>query len=494
MAIKYDVIIIGSGIGGLTTGTYLAQAGFKTLIIERHEKVGGYCGSFSFNGYRFDEAVHYLNHMRRGGLLRGICDELGVSDILPVTSIDPSDRILMPGLEIRMHRDWRRTADGLSSVFREDKDAIHNFFSLINNFRFSELYVKYKDFSFQDLLDISFKDERLKTVLGLCATTLGLPPHELSALAALAYYKGSILDGGYHPVGGAQAFADAFKSKFQQFGGTLFLKKTVVRIVIKSNRVEGVQLDDGSYFSADTIVSNADATLTFNKLIDAKQLKDERLRKINSLQPSLSMVIVYLGIDTVLIPETPDCCNLWYFPYKNFKEASMDIVLDDRLDGWVHIGLSSLHDRTMAPEGGEALTVFCGASYMTFEYWQENKQRLGNVVFERACRAIPKIRGHIKVNLVASPHTLYRYTLNREGAYRGWNTTPEQSRWGLVKQKDDDIEGLYLVGHWVTTPVGNGGVSTVAKLGRNIAKTILYKKRRKPNSLNEQVCFCASLC
>ncbi len=476
MESRYDVIIIGAGIGGLTTGAYLAQVGLKTLIIERHQKVGGYCGSFNCNGYRFDEAVHYINHMRPGGLLRKICDELGVSNILPVIGIDPSDRILMPGLEISMYRNWKRTVEELSNIFHEDRDALRSFFLLVNNFCFSELYVKYKDFTFQSLLDRSFKDNRLKTALGLCATTLGLHPQELSALAALAYFKGSILDGGYHPVGGAQAFADAFKSRFQQFGGMLLLGKTVTKIVIRSQCVEGVQLEDGSYFSTDTVVSNADATLTFNKLIDAEHVGHERLSRINDLEPSLSMMIVYLGIDTVLTPGMPDCCNLWYFPYENFKEASMNIVLDDRLDGWIHIGMSSLHDRTMAPESGESLTVFCGASYMTPQYWQENKQRLGNVMIERAYRAIPKIKDHIKVELVASPYTLYRYTLNREGAYRGWDTTLEQSRWGLVKQKDDDIEGLYLVGHWVTTPVGNGGVSTVAKLGRNVAKAILYRE------------------
>ena len=117
---------------------------------------------------------------------------------------------------------------------------------------------------------------------------------------------------------------------------------------------------------------------------------------------------------------------------------------------------------------------------MTTEYWQENKERLGDVLVERACHAIPSIRGKIRIKLVASPSTLYRYTLNREGAYRGWEITPNQTHWELVRQKSD-IEGFYLTGHWITTPVGNGGVSAVAMSGKQVAQMIVRSiEKRKP--------------
>ncbi len=477
---RYDAIIIGAGVGGLTAGAYLAQAGLKALIIERHEKVGGYCGSFNNNGYRFDEAVHYINHMRRGGILNRISHELGVDKFLDILTIDPSDRLIMPGICVNIYHDWKKTVQELSEIFPKERESINFFFHMLANFNFASLYVKYKKLTFQELLDALFKDIRLKTALGLFATTMGLSADKLSALGALAYYKGSILDGGYHPVGGAQSFSDALRRRFEQFGGKVILKKIVSRILVISRKVNGVELDDGTRFYSKIVVSNADATHTYKDLVGEEHVGHEFINRLKLLKPSLSLIVVYLGVETLFKGQVPSCCNLWYFPYIDLRHGSIDIVEDDRPDGYVHIGLSSLHDRSLAPDGCESLVLFCGASYMTTQYWQENKKRLGDVLVERGCHAIPSIRGKIRIKLVASPSTLYRYTLNREGAYRGWEITPNQTQWELVRPKSG-IEGFYLTGHWITTPVGNGGVSAVAMSGKHVAQMIVRSiEKRKP--------------
>lgn len=473
----YDVIVIGAGIGGLTAGTYLAKTGLKVLIIERGEKVGGYCGSFNHEGYRFDEAVHYINHMRRGGILSRIIHELGIDKLLDVLAIDPSDRLIMPGISVAIYHEWEKTVQELSKIFPKENRSINYFFHMLANFNFASLYVKYKKTTFQELLDSLFKDVGLKTALGLFATTMGLSADKLSALGALAYYKGSILDGGYHPVGGAQSFSDALRKRFEQFGGEIILRKSVNRILVNSKKACGVQLDDGTYFYSNRIISNADATHTYKDLIGEEYVGHEFINKLKLLRPSLSLIVVYLGVEVLFKGRVPNCCNLWYFPYSNLRCGSINVVEDDRPDGYVHIGLSSLHDRSLAPKGCESLVLFCGASYMTPEYWQENKKRLGDVLVERACRAIPSMRGKIRTKIVASPNTLYRYTLNREGAYRGWEITPDQAEWGFIRQ-ESVIEGFYLTGHWITTPVGNGGVSTVALSGKHVAQTVIRSIER----------------
>ena len=126
----YDVIVIGAGIGGLTAGTYLGKAGLKVLIVERAEKVGGYCGSFNYEGYRFDEAVHYINHMRQGGILNRISHELGVDELVKIISIDPSDRLLMPSFSTAIYHDWKKTVQELSEIFHQESKSIHFFFHI----------------------------------------------------------------------------------------------------------------------------------------------------------------------------------------------------------------------------------------------------------------------------------------------------------------------------------------------------------------------------
>ena len=130
MPAYFDVIVIGSGIGGLTAGAYLAKSGFKVLIVERAKKVGGYCGSFTRNGFTFDEAVHYVNNLGPTGFLRAICHELNIEQILEVITIDPSDRLIMPGICITIYHDVTRTIKELSGLFPEESTAIRKFFNL----------------------------------------------------------------------------------------------------------------------------------------------------------------------------------------------------------------------------------------------------------------------------------------------------------------------------------------------------------------------------
>ncbi len=469
---EYDAVIIGAGIGGLTAGCYLAKAGLNVAIIERHSKVGGYCGSFPKEGFIFDEAVHYVNHMSQSGMLRKILEDLEILNSTKIVSIDPSDVLYMPDFEIRIYHDTLKTVEELARIFPDEKKAIREFFEIIVNFNFSKLSEKYRDHSFQDILDELFVSYKLKTSLAVFATILGLPPTDLSGLAALAYYKGSILDGGHHPIGGAQVFSNAFSSNFIKLGGTFFLNKKVEKILIENKCAKGIVLDNGQIIRSKYVIANCDASQLYSKLIDESFLERGFINKIENLTPSTSNFIVYLGLNKSLKNMVPVCSNLWRFPYYRFNEGSVDITKDSRDDGFVHIALSSLHDRSMAPEGCESIMLFAAASFKDEEYWAKNKERFMDVMIKRAEKVIPGLSKWIKIKLPGTPQTLYRYTLNRAGSYRGWEITPNQTKATLVNQYTP-LENLYLAGHWITTPVGNGGVSMVANSGKMAAKAII---------------------
>ena len=89
---KYDVIIIGAGLGGLTCGALLAKSGLKTLIIEQHSIPGGYCTSFKRKGFIFDSAVHFTEGLSPGGRLHEILKDLGVEKEIEVYKLDPLAR------------------------------------------------------------------------------------------------------------------------------------------------------------------------------------------------------------------------------------------------------------------------------------------------------------------------------------------------------------------------------------------------------------------
>ena len=96
----YDVIIIGAGISGLVCGCYLAKAGLKVLIVEQHDKPGGYCTSFKRHGFIFDAAAHSFGSYREGGNFKKIVKELGVDTMLKIVRANPSDIVTTPDFKI----------------------------------------------------------------------------------------------------------------------------------------------------------------------------------------------------------------------------------------------------------------------------------------------------------------------------------------------------------------------------------------------------------
>lgn len=124
---SYDVIIIGAGIGGLVCGCYLAKAGMKVLIAERHSRPGGYCSSFSRKGYVFDAAAHCFGGYRKEGVTRAIFEELSLGGKVGVIQADPSNVVSTPDCRVRFWKDQERTIDEIQKVFPVEQNNLRSF-------------------------------------------------------------------------------------------------------------------------------------------------------------------------------------------------------------------------------------------------------------------------------------------------------------------------------------------------------------------------------
>ena len=117
----YDVIIIGAGISGLVCGCYLAKAGLKVLIIEQHDKPGGYFTSFKRRGFLFDAAAHSFGNYREGGHVRKILTELGIDKETEIKRYDPSDIVITPDFTITFRNNTQDTIDRANRRFSNGK-------------------------------------------------------------------------------------------------------------------------------------------------------------------------------------------------------------------------------------------------------------------------------------------------------------------------------------------------------------------------------------
>lgn len=472
---KYDVAIIGAGIGGLVCGCYLAKAGLKVIIVEQHNKPGGYCTSFERQGYRFDVGVHYLGRIR-GGTFGRILEELNIRDLIKFNRVNPTDKIIMPHHMVYIKTNIKETIGQFQKAFPNEKKNINRFFDFILISDFLSVYSKTRKLNFQDLLNSFFKDQKLMSTLEILLGNIGLSAHKTSAVSAILLFREFIVDRGWYPQGGVQVFPNTLLNVITKNGGEVIFSKKVVKILVKNNIAKGMRLEDGKNIYSDMMVSNADVTETFKKLLD---IKTKEKGGLNELQISPSFFCVYLGFteDFRKIMKEQST-TLWNFSTYNIRSCydRIDKIVSPRnkLQYLVSV-FPFMHDGNY---NMPTMETFMAAPFKTVNFWEKHREYLMEKVISKAEETIPNLNKYIKIKVNATPHTFHRYTSNRNGAVYGWASAPYLIRHSMFPTKTT-VKNLFLAGHWVTGGLSQGGISQVAVMGRKAAQTIILEKGLK---------------
>ncbi|OHE55560.1 MAG: hypothetical protein A2Z47_07475 [Thermodesulfovibrio sp. RBG_19FT_COMBO_42_12] len=461
----YDAIIIGAGISGLVCGCYLAKAGMKVLIVEQHNKPGGYFTSFKRRGFLFDAAAHSFGNYREGGLVRKVLTELAVDKMIKILRFDPSDIIITPDFKMTFYNDIKDTTTKLANIFPKEKDNIIKFFNFLTSANQFE-FVKLKDKTFSFLLHSFFKDEKLINSFALPVLgNGGLPPSLMHAFSGSKIFTESLIDGGYYPEGGIQNLPNALDSIIRQNNGNIFYRRLIKKILVKRNSVIGVKLDNNETFISKNVVSACDMTQTFKTLLGRKIIGNQVIYKLNHMVPSVSTFILYIGITKPFNGLPPPGTNTWYLPYYDLDKIYDRIQKCD-------FGKAGMYMLRVSPDE-KTILVFIGAPFKTRLYWERNKKKLAEEFLNRIEEHFTDIRKHVAYFDAATPSTLFRYTLNYKGAAFGWAKMPSQI-FDSILSKTTSINGLYLTGHWTGIASGLPGAFYG---GYTIARRILRKEK-----------------
>lgn len=468
----YDVVVIGSGLGGLSAAGLLAKSGKTVLVAERHHRPGGYVHGFEREGYAFDSAVHLLS--AEGGLAVGVLDMLGASDVYDVIPIDPFYTVALPGFRfqapvgvdayVEAHaRQFPDQERQLRELIRacyaipEEMRRVPTEPGLIDLMRIPrrcpELF-RYRNATVADVMNRFLTDERLKSLFAAPWPYMGLPPSRLSFLGYAMMWTSYIDDGALYSRGGFQKLANAYVAALERNGGELVLGREVEKIVVTNGRASGVVLDGGQQIRASTVISNADLRHTLWKLVGADALPRRYLKSIESMTVSQSCFVLYLATDYDLaqLDATHET-----FVFTNWDYDRVFAEVRDGAPASVGITIPSLHDDTIAPRGGAVITVITLLPFDVAASWQKGSEpyveRLLQVLFD----VFPELAGRVTMIERASPRTLERYTGNTNGAAYGWDMTPDQ----MGRSRPDHrtpLDGLFLSGHWTQPGAGAGGV------------------------------------
>lgn len=476
---EYDVIVVGSGIGGLTCGALLSKRGYKVLVLEQHNQVGGYCSSFRRGGFVFNTGVEDVSGLWEKGSINFLLKELRLEkeDLFVKNTV----RYIFKDKEIDAARNLEEFTKLLSERFPDEKKGISDFFDEARKayeecYREAEIYgtplpaelivkvfgerklleypMEHPHFydwlnkTYKQKLDEHFKNENLKAFLCALLGYIGTAPEKTPAIAALTACVSYYLHGGHFPKGGAQRFANNLKEFIEGHNGEVLVRHKVDRILVKNGKVEGVKVGD-KIFKSSVVVSNANAKTTFLELVGEGNLHKAFVEYIHGLKMSPSCFMVFLGIDM----------NLSNYP-----------TLIKNLDEGYEIVINSNADPSLAPMGKASITILTGADYHDFpergtgEY-SKKKRELAEALIRKAGKVIPDLSRHIIVQDAATPKTLERYTLMPEGALYSFDQSIGVKR----PYFKTPIVGLYLVG---ASTFPGGGIEAVVISGMICANDI----------------------
>lgn len=485
-----EIVIIGAGIAGLSTGCYAQMNNFQSEIYEMHSIPGGVCTSWRRGDYLFDHCLHWVIGSNKGTGLYPIFKELGIADSIDFFYTDIFRVISVNGLSMTVYTDINKFEAELMNLFPEEKKGIIKYINLVKKYiefnppmdgdfgnfgisgfikllPFMPSFMKLKGITVEEFFDNLFTDNVLKEMLFRLFPVKKMPA--LMAIMPLSFMHRK--EAGY-PLGGSLNFAKAIEKQYTGLGGKIHYNSKVKKIIVRDFRAIGIELDNGNFIPADIVISACDGRTTLFEMLEGKYL-DKKIKQFYQkphLWPPLISISLGVKRDFSGLPEIND-----------FKLSEPIIINDKKIfwSGFFHY----CHDPHFAPKGKSVLKGQIETDYFYWKQLYENnrdgyyneKERILEAYISILEDKFPGIKDDIEAADVATPVTWERYTGNWQGSYEGWLPTIETFGMRLPK-KLPGLRNFYMTGQWVFP---GGGVPMCMAQGKNLIGQIVRERKGK---------------
>ncbi len=512
---RFDAIVIGSGMGGLSSAALLSQAGRRVLVLERHYVIGGFTHTFRRKRYEWDVGVHYVGEFQTEGTLPNLLlDDISDGSLAWAPMPANYDRIIFPDREYDIWAGHERFVDGLAEDFPSQREALHRYVEQIDEvhaaaMRFFEhkalppfiaaparpflcrKFLRFADQTTLTALQRLTGDPKLIGVLAGQWGTYGLPPGK-SSFGIHSIVANHYLEGAAYPVGGAGRIAASILPTIEEGGGTLLVAASVEEVLIRNGRAVGVRMEGGQDILAPVVVSDAGVANTFGVLVDKETRRRLGLEaKLAELQPSASHVCLYVGLADTAESLGLRATNRWIYPDYDHDRNVRAFEKDPGAPlPVVYISFPSAKDPSWEAHHGKTATleVISFAPYEWFEPWErerwkrrgasydELKARYSERLLDALYEHVPETKGKVDHHELSTPLSTRHFTNYDRGEIYGVAFTPERFRVAWLGPRTP-IGGLFLTGqdavaHGVMGALYSGLVSASVVLGRNVLKDV----------------------
>jgi len=468
-------VIIGAGIGGLTTAVHLAQKGFSVDIYEKNSSPGGRCSQFIRDGHRFDLGATML---LMPDIYREVFGSLGIrleeeKDIFPLRNLytihfDDGTKLEFTSDTERMKKQLEKIEPGSFEksqkyisegykIFRLGMDKLigRNFYHLFQlvNFRNIGLLFKLKVFiSNWRYAKKFFSHPHLMMAYTFQNIYVGQSPFDSPALFSMVP-AAELTEGSFYVKGGMFAVVEKLQRAAESAGVRIHFNSSVTEIRIRNNKAEGIVLEEGRFENADLVIANADLPYVYRELLHDKR----KTRHLERLKYSCSSVCLHWGLDKTY----PQLDHHNVFLSDGYRDG-LDRIFRDKTIGdtpsfYIHAPVKT--DPEAAPEGHDSLSFIVATGHIDRKKkqdWQAIKQKAHDFVLERLNKSgLDDIEEHIKFELAYTPES-WESACNvaRGSVFGSLGHNILQMGYFRPHNRHDRYHNLYFVGG--STHPGNG--------------------------------------
>lgn len=503
---RYEIIVIGTGIGGLAAASILAHEGLDVLVLEQTDRPGGCCSSFDVADFTFDAAAGILQGFGEVGyhVQRTLFDFLGQQADL--VRRDSAYAMYFGDDRIEFHQDrhaftaelgalFPQQAGSLLSFIRElehiyqafldsggpprpasDDPALQRGGMFIRHPMSAMRLSKYARTSARHILEKHCEDPLAASFFDADSTfTTGYRLADLSAPSAALAILDRHVGGTHHAIGSSQQIPNRLEKSIVESGGHLAYRMGVEHILVEGGRAVGVEVAGGRRIASDAVISNTSATELFTRLVPPDAPSHATAEWADSLTRAPSVFAIYLGVPAGDLPE-------------GFNPTTL--VIDDperSPERFISISVPSLVDPYLAPEGFHSVTIHAVTdaaswpsslepSYGTEEY-EQKKQDEAAAVLARLAPVMPEVASSPLIWRIASPATFERMIGREKGTIAApfpAGTLAPASLAGSVT----DVKGLFMAGD--STVYGRGVSNATASGIHSATAAMQFLSLRAP--------------
>lgn len=431
---KYDVIIIGSGLGGLECGYILARNGKRVLVLEQGTLPGGCMQSYRRREHTFDTGFHYVGGLGEGQSLYTAFKYLGLMD-LPWHQLDKDgfDKVSVDGRTFALAQGYDRFVERLAQDFPCEQAGLQHYANLLKNSA-SEQLASLSPVAFQpdhmetsmatgawEFLEKNFHDSTLRNVLSGTSLKMELR-RETLPLFSFLHGNSSYIESSWRLKGDGALIVDKLVTGIREQGGEIVCRAKVDELVEKGGKLVSAVCANGERYEADLFISDIHPSQTCDLVKESSKMKRVYRRRIKGVENTFGMFTVSLTFP----PNT-----LRYFNYNQYIYDKSDVweVHENKSDGVTGVLVSC-----RVPEDGSEYTqqvdILTPMPWTRCETWtgtkighrgteyEEIKERMADECIALAERFFPEIKNY-SCRYTSTPLTWHDYTLVSQGSAYG---------------------------------------------------------------------------